>query len=401
MNVFLRVACALFASALSLQAGAADAPAEAASAAPPAMPAASTATGRCQAPTGVHAADHACAVGLARHADAERAAGHDDAALAALASADQFSPDDLRFAMARSSLSLKAANQLTPAGIDAAARAAPADIGLAMLHAELSIAKKQYRNAVADVDRVLAQRPGAVMAWELRATADVALPDFDAARGDVDHALHLEPKSSLTLRMRAILRNNSGDHDGALADFEAAHALAPLPEDPFVIGSTQFLQRHFAAAAATLATRPPAAPDGIYWRLWRYMAVARLAGIEPASGSLGPGTQPGPGEPWPGPVVDYFHGSIDAAMLLSDAKKSQEARDLSQVCEARFYMAEDSLLRQRGDAIALFQQTLKECPINFHEYEGAMAELKAAGAALPASAPVAAPAPPAAASSAS
>ena len=134
MNVFLRAASALVASACSLCAGAADAPPV------PASPAAST--GRCAAPGPDRAANHTCAVALAVHADAERKAGRNDGALAAFALADQFSPEDLRFQMAAASLKLKLANQLTPAGIDAAARAAPADIGLAMMHAELSMAKK-------------------------------------------------------------------------------------------------------------------------------------------------------------------------------------------------------------------------------------------------------------------
>jgi len=376
MNPSFRVASTLFAMALSLQAGAADVPA----ASPPTPP--SSAPGQCLVPTTDRTANHACAVGLARHAETERAAGRNDAALAALARADQFWPEDPRFAMARAGLTLKLANQLTPAGIDAAAKAAPDDVGLALMHAELSIAKKDFTAAVNDTDRVLARRPGVVAAYEIRATANVARADFDAARGDVDQALRLEPKSAVTLRLRGILRNNSGDYAGALADYQAAHTLAPRAEDPFVIGSTQFLQRQFGDAAASMATRAPPAPDGIYWRLWRYMALARLGGVERASGGLGPGTQPGPGLPWPGPVVDYFHGSIDTATLLSAARKSQEARDLSQVCEAHFYMAEDSLLRQRGDAIALFRQAAQECPKNFHEYEGAVAELKAAGVPL-------------------
>ena len=395
MNPSFRVASTLFAMALSLQAGAADVPA----ASPPTPP--SSAPGQCLVPTTDRTANHACAVGLARHAETERAAGRNDAALAALARADQFWPEDPRFAMARAGLTLKLANQLTPAGIDAAAKAAPDDVGLALMHAELSIAKKDFTAAVNDTDRVLARRPGVVAAYEIRATANVARADFDAARGDVDQALRLEPKSAVTLRLRGILRNNSGDYAGALADYQAAHTLAPRAEDPFVIGSTQFLQRQFGDAAASMATRAPPAPDGIYWRLWRYMALARLGGVERASGGLGPGTQPGPGLPWPGPVVDYFHGSIDTATLLSAARKSQEARDLSQVCEAHFYMAEDSLLRQRGDAIALFRQAVQECPKNFHEYEGAVAELKAAGMALTTPAPAPIPAtPPASAASA-
>ena len=386
MNVSLQAAIVLLATALSLQARAAGAPPASAPAAS-APPASAAAAARCLAPTADRAANHACAVGLAKHADGERAAGRNDAALAALARADQFSPEDLRFAMARAGLALKVANQVTPAGLEAAAKAAPGDVGLGMLHAELALTKKDFTGAVADLDRVLAKRPDAALAWEMRATADVARPDFDAARNDVDKALHLSPKSAAALRLRGILRNNSGDHAGALADYQAAHALAARPEDPFVIGSTQFLARQFVDAAASLAKRAPAAPDGTYWRLWRYMALARVGGIERASGSLGPGTPPGAGVPWPGPVVDFFHGSIDGATLLAAAKRSEAAQNVSQVCEAHFYMAEDALLRQRGDAVALFRQAAKECPINFHEYEGAVAELKAAGAPLTAPGP--------------
>ena len=386
MNVSLQAASVLLATALSLQAGAAGAPAASAPAAS-ASPASAPAATRCLAPTADRLANHVCAVGLAKHADGERAAGRNDAALAALARADQFSPEDLRFAMARAGLALKVANQVTPAGLEAAAKGAPGDVGLAMLHAELSLTKKDFAGAVADLDRVLAKRPDAALAWEMRATADVARPDFEAARDDVDKALHLSPKSAAALRLRGILRNNGGDHAAALADYQAAHALAARPEDPFVIGSTQFLARQFGDAAASLAKRAPPAPDGTYWRLWRYMALARVGGIERASGSLGPGTPPGTGVPWPGPVVDFFHGGIDGATLLEAAKRSQAVQNLSQVCEAHFYMAEDALLRQRGDAVALFRQAAKECPINFHEYEGAVAELKAAGVPLTAPGP--------------
>jgi tetratricopeptide (TPR) repeat protein len=374
MNAFLRAAIALLATPLSLQAVAAGIPASSPmmAASAPAVP------DTCRAPGADRAANHACALALARHAEAERSAGHNDAALAALVRADQFSPQDLRFAMGHAALSLKLANKLSPAGIEAAAKAAPDDVGLAMTHAELAVAKRDFAVALADVDRVLAKRPDAPLAWEMRATVDVAKPDFAAARADVEHALRLDPRSGVTLRLRAVLRNNSRDYAGALADEQAARALSPRPEDPFVIGSTQFLLRRFGDAAATLATRTPAAPEGTYWRLWRYLALARVQGVEPASGALGPGTPPGAAVPWPGPVVDFLHGTITAPVLLEIAKKAQDAHDQSQVCEAHFYIAEDMLLRQHGDASALFRQAVKECPPNFHEYEGAVAELQAA-----------------------
>ena len=387
MTVLHRAACALIAGAWSL-AAAAQAPSTAASS--------PTAAPTCAAPVADRTVDNACAAALVRHAEAEVKAGRNDAALAAFARAEQFAPDDLRLPMARASLALKTAGQGTPAGVQAAAKAAPDDIGLAMLQAELSLARKDYAAALADLDRVIARRPGAAVAWEMRAAANVARTDFEAARGDIDHALRLEPKSPASLRLRGVLRNNAGDTAGALADYEAAHALAPNAEDPFVIGSTQFLLRQYGDAAATLARPAPPAPDGTYWTLWRYMALARVDGAERASGALGPGTVPGQLVPWPVPVIDFFHGTLDAKGLLDFAKKSQDARDLSQVCEAHFYMAEDALLRRHGDAIALWRAAVRECPQNFHEYEGAVAELRAAGVPLAAPAPAALPPAPAA-----
>jgi lipoprotein NlpI len=381
MNVPLRATAALLAASLTLPALGADAAAPAASAA------STPAAARCAAPTADKAVNRVCALALAKAADADRAANRNAAALAALARADQFLPEDLRFVTAHAGLKLKLANQLTPAGIEAAAKAAPDDVGLAMMHAELASAKKDPEAALADIDRVIAARPGSAQAWEMRASINVARPDFAAARADVERALALDPKSPVVLRLRGVLRNNAGDHAGALADYETAHALAPRPDDPFVIGSTQFLMRQFGDAAASLARRPPPAPDGLYWRIWRYLALARLTGVERAGGALGPGTPPGPGLPWPAPVIDFMRGSIDAATLLADAKRSQDARNLSQVCEAHFYLGEDALLGQRPDAVEQFRTAAKECPLNFHEYEGATAELRAMGVPLTAPGP--------------
>jgi lipoprotein NlpI len=363
MNRFFRAVCALAALstpvvALAADETAASAPSASASSSPPRpVPPA------CAQPGSDRAANHACALALARRSDAERVAGHDAAAMAAMAKADEFEPDDLRFAIALAGLTLKSRGQLSPAGIDLALKAAPDDVGLALMHGELALATKRFDVAVADATRVIARRPD----------------DFEAATGDVDAVLRLEPKSPDALRLRAILRNSKGNHGGALADLEAAHTLQPKPEDPFLIGSTQFLQRDFKTSATTLARKPPAGAEGSYWTIWRYLALARSEGMLQASGSLGPPSAPGSPAPWPAPVIDFYLGAGDEASLLAKAAAAQQANDLSQVCEARFYLAEDALLRRRGNATALFQATVKECPRNFHEYEGAQAELAAAG----------------------
>jgi lipoprotein NlpI len=383
------VAPAAAAAASAVAPAAAQATPAAAASAP--LAAASAPSPACAAPGPDRAANLQCALAFARQSDAERAANHEAASLALLARADQFAPDDVRFATTRAGIELKARNQLSPAGIEAAAQAAPGDVGLAMMHAELSLVQKKFAAAVADADRVIAARPNAVGGYQVRATAHVAANAFEAARPDVARGLELDPKSADLLRLRAILRNGDGEHAGALADYRLASRLQPKPDDPFLIGATQFQLRQFRDSADTLARRPPPNAEGTYWTLWRYLALARALGPLQASGSLGPASPAGATPAWPGPVIDYYLGHLDGAALLAAAKAAQARDDQSQVCEAHFYMGEDALLRRRGDAAALLNLALKECPRNFHEHEGAQTELRTIAASTASPAPSAAP----------
>lgn len=397
-----RLLCALIAALLSLPTLAADAPAPAASA-PAALPAPAPASAaeagipaRCLVPGPDRNVNLACAQGYARRSEAEHRAGRDDAALAALGKADAFAPDDLRAATNRAGLGLSRQGPLTPQRLQDALKAAPDDVGVAMLHGAMSLETKKFDDAIADASHVIALRPGAAAAWELRATARFAKNEIAPATSDVSRALELDPKAADALRLRSSLVTLGGDYAGALADLERARRLQPRAQDPFMIGGTQFLDRQFEASAASMAVPTPPAPDGLYWLLWRYLALARRGGLEPARGSLGPGSPPGVPVPWPSPVIDFYLGRIDGAALLDAARTAQTASDQSQVCEAHFYLGEDALLRfRRDDAQALFRTALAECPQNFHEYAGAQAELKAMSpqaaapvAASPASTPV-------------
>jgi tetratricopeptide (TPR) repeat protein len=86
---------------------------------------------------------------------------------------------------------------------------------------------RRYREAIADLDRVLAidaQRPDALV---FRAAAWRQLDRFEAALRDVGRALAIAPDHPEALLERGILRQIGGDTDGARADWERAIAVAP------------------------------------------------------------------------------------------------------------------------------------------------------------------------------
>ena len=85
---------------------------------------------------------------------------------------------------------------------------------------------------------------------------------------------------------------------------------------------------------------------------------------------------------WPAPVVRMFLGQTTTAGVFDAAQNADAKTMKGQVCEANFYSGEWALLQGTKDkAAGLFQLAAGECPPNFAESEGALAELKALGAA--------------------
>ncbi|MNC90265.1 lipoprotein NlpI [compost metagenome] len=67
--------------------------------------------------------------------------------------------------------------------------------------------------------------------------------------------------------------------------------------------------------------------------------------------------------------------SVMAAATDRDAKIQREQR-----CEANFYVAHWHLIRNNRDlAVALLKDAQADCPKDFMEYEGAVAELRRLG----------------------
>jgi hypothetical protein len=74
---------------------------------------------------------------------------------------------------------------------------------------------------------------------------------------------------------------------------------------------------------------------------------------------------------WPFPVIEFYLGRRSLDDMRAAAGKAGEK------CESAFYAGEWELLRSnRAEARELLQDATDTCPKTYHEYAGALSELK-------------------------
>ncbi|HZH48088.1 MAG TPA: tetratricopeptide repeat protein [Roseococcus sp.] len=104
---------------------------------------------------------------------------------------------------------------------------APFDAELLVDRSVILAAQRRYREALDDLDRVLAIEPDRAEAHVFRAATLRHLDRVDAAREAIARALALTPDNAEALLERGILRQLRGDEAGARADWQRAMELAP------------------------------------------------------------------------------------------------------------------------------------------------------------------------------
>jgi tetratricopeptide (TPR) repeat protein len=103
----------------------------------------------------------------------------------------------------------------------AALKLTPDDVDLLIDRAVTLASRKNYREAVTDLDRALKLDPKRVDALVYRGTSYRFLDDAKRARADIDRALALDPGSIDALLERGNLKRLAGDGAGARADWLA------------------------------------------------------------------------------------------------------------------------------------------------------------------------------------
>jgi len=203
--------------------------------------------------------------------------------------------------------------------------------------------------------------------WSSKGESDRALADFDSA-------LRLNPKDKSALGSRAFEWTVKGDYTRAIADHDAVLQLdAKSAMAFFGRGRARFYAGDAKSAINDLQQAMQLEPNS-YTALWLYLA-RRRAGMD-ADELLQQGTADIRGGGWPWPVVVLFLGRTDVNSVMAAATDPNATRQREQRCEANFYVAHWYLLRNERDrALPHLKEAQSDCPHEFLEHEGAIAEL--------------------------
>ena len=238
--------------------------------------------------------------------------------------------------------------------------------------------KGQADRAIADYDSAIRLVPkygdayvGRGNAWGLKNDGDRAIADFDAA-------ISINPKDKVALGSRAFEWAAKGDYARAIADQDAVIRLdAKSSTAYFGRARARFYSGDFKGAIPDLQQALKIEPNS-YTVIWLYLARMR-AGIpvEEANELLEQGTADIRGGGWPWPIVALYVGRTDVDSVMAAATDRDAKRQRDQLCEAAFYVAEWHLARNERDrALGHLKTAQSECPRDFMEHEGAVAELR-------------------------
>jgi lipoprotein NlpI len=251
---------------------------------------------------------------------------------------------------------------------------------LAELHVSRGVewaAKSDYDRAIADYDAAIRLDPKYRDAFHNRGTAWANKGDHDRAIADFDAALRLAPQDAATLHARGVEWMVKGDYSRAISDFDAALGFDPKVGDiHFSRGRARFYAADYPRAIEDFERAYKTQPSD-YSALWLYLARKR-GGVAGAEDLLEKDTRATRDGGWPAHVIALYVGQTDAETVLKAASPDPDPRrQAERRCEANFYVAQWFLLRNASErALALLQEAQRECPKNFLEYEGAVAELR-------------------------
>jgi lipoprotein NlpI len=203
--------------------------------------------------------------------------------------------------------------------------------------------------------------------------------DSDKSIADYSKAIELMPKYANAFAARGDIFLSKGDNNRALADYSEALNINPKNQFAILNRAVIYFYTNDTSAKALLDLNRATeiTPTDAYAALWVDIASQRsnLPSRLPQTSSQIDMTV------WPAPVVRLFMGQITVGALLAAADDPNAAKKTGQICEAKFYTGELSLVKgSKKEATRLFRLAASDCPHSFIEWYAANAELKALGA---------------------
>lgn len=207
------------------------------------------------------------------------------------------------------------------------------------------MAKKQYRNALDDLNAALQLKPDDVEARLLRIGANLWLNKTGEVTADYREVVRLRP----TADMHAVFASTEW-HLGAFA----------VAAENFAIAADRY--------AADSTSRP-------YAVLWYAISAERIGKLDQAVlakhlSDIDEGN-------WPAPLLQLFLGKLGEDVVLAKTKNKDPVTQTNRQCEAEFFLGEWHLAR--GDssvARTLLGQAIGQCAHDFEEYRGAQEEMQ-------------------------
>ena len=205
------------------------------------------------------------------------------------------------------------------------------------------------------------------------------------AATDVDRAIAAQSRlSPATVGKFRLIAHSSlaaalyeaGDLEEAITQYSGTIAEQPLAAAFRQRALAELYTRRTAEAVSDLRHAVTIDPKEGYAVLWLAIASTRANtkdDVDAAARSVDFAT-------WPGQIVRFFVGGIDADALMVQAFALDRGDDQHRVCEAKFYIGEWWMMRNRDDAARpLFRDAASTCPHGFIESRAASEELAGHG----------------------
>ena len=260
--------------------------------------------------------------------------------------------------------------------------------------------KRDYDRAIRDFSQAIQLKPEKVFTFWLRAAAYYDKGDYEAAIRDYNEVIKVQPevnvKNVSEIYQRGLAYLYKGDYEGATRDFNEVADLK-LSWGFYHRGLARFFMGHYGAAKEDFAR----SGEGPYSDIWMYLAGMKTG--EKATEELKE-KAPRISEQlkyWPGPVIQYYLGSLTPAQVLAAARADDLADKNPCNCDdskdvlgkvhlhysegsAYFYFGENMLVRGRSaEAKPLFQKAASMASKNSEEYHAAVLELSLLSATAP------------------
>lgn len=155
--------------------------------------------------------------------------------------------------------------------------------------AEAAFKKKDYREAIAVADKVIAGKPSDFRIYFLRARAHEELKQYDKAVPDLDEGLKLNPKATMGYQFRGAQHFRLGNFAQSVADFDKYLELAP-DQAPYhwQRGISLYYAKRFEDGRKQFELHQTVNPNDVENAVWHFLCVTRASGLEKARAALIP-----------------------------------------------------------------------------------------------------------------